>query len=150
MGTREHAPPRELSCPSAQPDMVDARVFGLISGPPEEPRISYLEQWVVVEVEALAALQPLAPTHVFRFAARCEESRCSHHDGVRCDLGRRVVEMLEPVVEAAPLCVIRPTCRWFAEQGAEACRRCPQVVTMIPEADDALNRAARSEQDGGR
>ncbi len=37
--------------------------------------------------------------------------------------------MLDPVVSGLPRCAIRPTCRWFREQGRAACIRCPQVVT---------------------
>jgi hypothetical protein len=47
------------------------------------------------------------------------------------------------VVDHPPPCTIPPTCRWHAAEGISACHRCPQVVTMIPKADDALNRAAR-------
>jgi hypothetical protein len=132
-----------LSCPSAQPDMAGARVIGLISGTAEEPRIAYLKQNAEVPVSAVTGLGGLEPTQVFRFAARCEEQRCVHFDGQRCSLGERVVQTLDPVVDALPSCQIRPTCRWHAEQGGEACRRCPQVVTMIPRANNKLNRAAK-------
>jgi hypothetical protein len=132
-----------LSCPSAQPDMDGARVFGLIEGSAEAPRIAYLKESAVVDEAILENLGPLEPTQVFRFAAKCEESRCAHFNGTRCTLAERIVEKLEPVVDVLPPCLIRPTCRWHAERGPAACLRCPQVVTMIPEGDDALNRAAR-------
>lgn len=131
-----------VSCPSAQPDMDGARVFGVLTGTPEEPRVAYLKQHAVVDNAMLARLGSIPPTQVFRFAARCEESRCIHFDGARCSLAQRIVEKLEPVVDVLPACLIRPTCRWYSEQGGEACRRCPQVVTMIPKADDKLNEAA--------
>jgi hypothetical protein len=49
---------------------------------------------------------------------------------------------LPEVVDILPACQVRRSCRWYAEQGGAACRRCPQVVTMIPKLDDALNRVA--------
>jgi hypothetical protein len=42
---------------------------------------------------------------------------------------QRIVEGLAPVVNALPPCQIRPTCRWFRQEGRNACLRCPQVVT---------------------
>jgi hypothetical protein len=131
-----------LSCPSAQPDMQDARPFAVISGTAEAPRVAYLKESAVVGPEAFARLGSLNPTQVFRFAATCEAARCVHYTGQRCALAERIVEQLAPVVDALPPCLIRPTCRWYAEQGGEACRRCPQVVTMVSKADDPLNRGA--------
>jgi len=136
----------ELSCPSAQPDMEGSRVFGVIGGSVEEPRVAYLKESAVVDVSFYGKLGTLQPTHVFRFAASCEEHRCAHYDGQRCTLIQRIVEKLDPVVDLLPPCLVRPTCRWFAEVGSEACRRCPQVITMIPKGDDKLNQAARMDQ----
>ena len=65
-----------------------------------------------------------------------------HFDGTRCSLAERIVSQLVPSVDALPVCQIRSTCRWYAEQGGAACMRCTQVVTMIPRRDDALNKAA--------
>ena len=133
----------QLSCPSAQPEMLDARVFGIIGGTPEAPRVAYLKENAVVDPVVFGKLKGVEPTHVFRFAARCEEHRCAHFNGSRCTLAQRIVEKLKPVVDLLPPCLIRPTCRWFAEVGSEACLRCPQVVTKIPKGDDGLNQAAR-------
>src|SRR5262249_21557802 len=129
-------------CPSAQPDMEDARPFAVIGGTPEEPRVAYLKDNAVVGPAVLEQLGSVAPTRVFRFAAKCEEAQCVHFNGQRCTLAQRMLEKPEPVVELLPPCLIRPSCRWYAEQGAEACRRCPQVVTMVPKGDDPLNHVA--------
>lgn len=134
---------RSLSCPSAQPDMEGARIFGLVSGTPEEPRISYLARGVEIEPGAFTELLPVTPTQVFRFAAQCEGSKCAHFGNGRCSLAQRLVEHLDEVVDALPQCQIRPSCRWFAEQGGAACRRCPQVISMIPKNADVLNAVAR-------
>jgi hypothetical protein len=123
--------------------MEGARVFGVIGGTPQEPRVAYLRADALVTRAMLEKLAPVDPTHVFRFAAPCEEARCVHYDGQRCLLAGRIVEKLDPVVDALPPCLIRSTCRWYAEQGAAACHRCPQVLTTIPKAEDRLNQAAR-------
>jgi hypothetical protein len=131
-----------VSCPSAQPDMEDARVFGVIGGSEESLRVSYLRESPVLDEKLVRRLGVVQPTLVFRFAARCEEARCAHFDGQHCTLAQRIVETLEPVVDALPPCIIRASCRWYAEQGAEACFRCPQVVTVVPPGNDELGRAA--------
>jgi hypothetical protein len=133
---------RSMLCPSAQPDMEQARVFGVIAGTADAPQIAYLGAGVAVDHEVVAHVAKVAPTQVFRFAAKCEESRCSHFSSGKCSLAERIVSQLSEVVDDLPVCQIRSGCRWYAEQGAAACRRCPQVVTMIPAQDDALNRAA--------
>ncbi|MBV8687348.1 MAG: nitrogen fixation protein [Alphaproteobacteria bacterium] len=122
--------------------MAEARIFGIVAGTPEEPRVAYLKADASVTGEMVEALGPLQPTQVFRYAARCEESRCAHHDGTRCSLGARIAAMLPPVAATLPSCQIRPTCRWHAEIGGAACLRCPQVVTSVPEAQATLREVA--------
>ena len=134
--------PRQLLCPSAQPDMEDARIIGVLGGTPDAPRIAYLPANVTIDNGVAGQLGELAPTEVFRFAAKCEEHRCAHFGGGRCSLAQRIVEQLPEIVEALPPCQVRAGCRWYAERGSAACRRCPQVITMIPKREDALNRAA--------
>lgn len=122
--------------------MEGARVIGVISGTPEIPEIAYLGPGVEIDSSVTAQMGELEPTQVFRFAAKCEQTRCSHFDGTRCSLVSRVIEQLPEVVDVLPTCQVRGDCRWYAEEGGAACRRCPQVITMIPKRADALNRAA--------
>ena len=122
--------------------MHEARIFGVLSGTVEMPRVAYLKQAAVIPAGALPETGGLDPVEVFRFAARCEEGRCGQYADGRCSLGKRLLDALEPVVDALPPCSIRPTCRWYAEQGRDLCMRCPQVVTRIPLGDDELSQAA--------
>jgi hypothetical protein len=34
------------------------------------------------------------------------------------------------VVDSLPPCTIRKECRWFAQEGAAACMRCPEITTV--------------------
>ena len=120
-------------CPSAQPDMAAARIIGVVGGTPDAPRISLLDEPQDLSPELLALSGPLDPTHIFRFAAHCETSKCSHFDGSHCKLATRVVQILPAVVSDLPTCRIRANCRWFLQEGRAACLRCPQVMTR----DDA-------------
>lgn len=132
-----------LMCPSAQPDMADARIFGVVAGTAEEPRLAYLKRDAVVSEEMLERLGDLQPTQVFRYAARCEESACAQFDKGCCSLGKRIAERLAPVTDSLPSCQIRQGCRWFAEIGGAACLRCPQVLTVVPADQSDLARVAR-------
>jgi len=55
-----------LSCPSAQPDMQDARIFGVVAGTVAEPRLAYLKRKAEVTAEMLRQLEGLDPTQVCR------------------------------------------------------------------------------------
>jgi hypothetical protein len=126
--------------------MAEARVIGVLGGSAGAPRIAYLAQEAVIPAAEVPPTPGVDPVEAFRFAARCEDSRCAQHvqgaEGGRCGLGQRIVAQLDPVVASLPSCTIRATCRWYAEQGREACLRCPQVVTLIPRDGSRLARAA--------
>lgn len=129
-------------CPSAQPNMDGAVAFGLVDHTGDEPTTAFLEQPVPVTPELLALAAPLQPTEVFRFSAACQQQRCSHWDGA-CTLVDRIVKLLPVSSLTLPPCRIRADCRWFAQHGREACRRCPQVVTQNGQPSDSMTEAAR-------
>jgi hypothetical protein len=129
-------------CPSAQPDMAEAQVLGVVGGKPDAPRVAYLNADLPVGPDVLALAEDVPPTRVFRFAARCEERKCSHYDGTDCRLASRIVAMMTSVTDVLPPCVIRRNCRWYAQEGAPACFRCPQVVTFNPDPDRRLRAVA--------
>ena len=131
-----------LMCPSAQPDMAGARVLGVVGGTAEALQVGYVNEHLPVSNELLAAAAPLKPTEVFRFAAHCEGKACRHFDGKNCNLATRIVQILPAVVDALPACLIRSTCRWYQQEGRDACMRCPQVVTESYEPSEDFKRAA--------
>ena len=133
---------RSLRCPSAQPDMADARILGVLSDGGDQPRLAYLNEIVPAELDILAMAAPAAPTEVFRFSAHCEHDKCVHFDGERCQLAARIVEMLPQVTEHLPPCTIRPSCRWYQQEGRSACLRCPQIVTLNIHADTQMQLVA--------
>ena len=117
-------------CPSAQPDMADAKVFGVMTGTEQDGlRLAYLDEAVPATPDILQASGSVAPPEVMRIAAPCMGNGCMHFDGTNCMLATRIATMLDPVVRTLPRCAIRSTCRWFRQEGPEACFRCPQVVT---------------------
>ena len=132
-------------CPSAQPEMREARVLGVVGGTADAPLVAYLSEPVPVSEEVLAlAGTARHPADVMRFAARCEESKCRHFDGAQCGLATRIVQILPAVVEALPACLIRAECRWYLQEGRPACLRCPQVVTRNYDPAEEMIQAARA------
>jgi hypothetical protein len=127
MSARREAP---LRCPSAQSGMEDALVLGVVAGSDNAPRVEYLNEYVPATQDVLDMAAPVSPGEVFRLAAHCESSKCTHFDGERCQLAVRIVAMLPEVAEQLPPCIIRPDCRWYRQEGRAACVRCPQIVTM--------------------
>jgi hypothetical protein len=131
-----------LLCPSAQPEMQGSVIFGVIGGSAEQPRVGYLAVPRPVAGEPLVATLPVHPTEVFRIAAPCAGTACQHFDGANCTLVTRTVQLLPPVSSDAPPCAIRQTCRWWMQEGKQACVRCPQIVTRMYEPTDAQRLAA--------
>jgi hypothetical protein len=103
----------------------------------------------------LAGQSSGAPEERFRFTNKCVESGCGQWTGSRCGVIDNVLQLLVGVpavgdigppaattqpspkdnTEILPPCGIRPSCRWFLQAGADACRVCPYVVTHITEVD---------------
>ena len=91
------------------------------------------------------ARQGRSPEARFRFGEPCVEKECAQWTGCRCGVIEQVLQSLEgerTVREASgtlPSCVIRTSCRWFAQAGTRACAVCPHVVHTPeprgPEAD---------------
>lgn len=136
---------KETLCPSVPHDWIGARVFAVVGGSVQEPEVSYLDEPMPVTQEIVDMTAPVAPDEVFRMAGVCATGGCVHYasDTDRCTLAHRTVSMAPSVVHMLPRCAIRRDCRWWAEQGAEACRRCPQVATRDYAADDLTRQVAQ-------
>jgi hypothetical protein len=122
--------------------MKNCQVLGVLENDGGKPMLSYLNQHVPTTHEILALAGEATPTQVFRFAATCEESKCLHFDGCECKLASRIVQILPAVVGSLPPCVIRATCRWYAQEGGAACMRCPQIMTLNTSPSEELMLAA--------
>jgi hypothetical protein len=118
-----------ILCPSVTSIRPGMQVFGVLTESEHGLQVGYLTEALPATPELLAAAAPATPTEVFRAAVPCAEGRCRHWDGADCRLARRITAMLDPVVSTLPRCAIRPVCRWFRQEGRDACLRCPQVAT---------------------
>ena len=129
-------------CPSAQPDMEECLVLGVLEDGPSGRSLAWIEQPQPATPELLSLTRDVDPRNIFRFAARCEESKCAHFDGQDCKLATRIVQILPRAVEVLPACSIRPECRWYQQEGKAACLRCPQVITHVENASAEILRVA--------
>lgn len=133
-----------LMCPSAEPDGAGASLFGLVVGTPDKPETAYLDDAQPVTPALLALADPVAPTEMFRFAARCIRNGCAHYDAAQdsCRFGEKVVRLAPVVVHRLPKCAIRASCRWWHQEGSAACQRCPQVVRTCVQGSPEVRQAA--------
>ena len=116
-------------CPSAQPDWKGSVAIGVMEGTAEKPRMAHFADALPVSDDLLRLAGPVTPGEVFRFAAPCLQGRCAHFRNSRCNLVTQIVSVLPAVTEALPQCAIRAQCRWWRQEGKQACMRCEQVVT---------------------
>lgn len=120
---------KALLCPSAPPHPTDSVLIGVVSGTADKPRVIPTEHATSVTQEIIQLAGPVSPSEVFRFASTCRTSDCIHFKNEACQIAARSVTLLDEVVVRLPKCPIRAQCRWFHQEGAAMCRRCPQIVT---------------------
>ncbi len=120
------------TCPSGPPE-IGSVLLGIVTAPGE---IAYVTPHPPVTQGLLERLgRNGAPIeNRVRFACRCAESGCVQWEGDanagRCGLIDHALEALaiSDGPERLPHCGIRHTCRWFAQQGRNACAACPEVI----------------------
>jgi hypothetical protein len=116
-------------CPSAQPTDDGSVVIGIVGRQDAAPQVSNLSKPVPLQSVAYLIPDSIPATEVLRFAAPCAERRCAHFSDDRCTLASRIVARLPAVLDRVRSCAIRPSCRWWHQEGAAACHRCPQIIT---------------------
>lgn len=128
-----------LFCPSAQPGLNGSLILGIIDRSSDSPRVSYLDRPARVTSGTLLAFtgSDARPTAIFRFAAPCKQAGCHNWNGSICKVAEQLVQIL-PTARQLPDCKLRPVCRWFDQEGASACVRCPQVLTDDPDFEAAM------------
>lgn len=69
---------KQIDCPSSQATEEGARIFGVMTGTPEEHRVGYLTEALPVSEKLLALSGSAKPTELFRIAAPCANGGCKH------------------------------------------------------------------------
>ncbi len=136
--------PRQILCPSAQPEYPGSQVIGVVGGTADAPEVAYLTEPQPVTPELLALAQPVRPAEVFRFAAPCIHGGCPHYatEEAKCKIAEKVVRWERVAVDKLPACTIRASCRWWQQEGKAACMRCPLVVTDSFDPSEVVRKTA--------
>jgi hypothetical protein len=142
---------RELCCPSAEAQ-PGALVIGMRR---PDGTIGYLRDRLEATPDFVDALRSAGTADTgFRFAGPCARSGCGHwraedegSEG-RCGLIGRLRDVVPDALlaDTLPRCTIRASCRWFAQDGAAACRVCPLVTRTsgAVAADDSTTEGHRA------
>jgi len=96
-------------------------------------RVQYAANKIVIDEEFVkVASVGRTPEKRFRFSNSCVESRCKQWKDHHCSVLDKIIDFPLPKREEdsrLPICSIRPSCRWFRQDGAHACSVCPWVIT---------------------
>lgn len=115
---------RTLLCPSHR--STGARLLGVRQ---HDGTISMLPAPLLINEEDFAN----TPERSFRFVSDCSHNGCTQWTGKDCGIASRIVQFLNEIqpADTIPVCSIRNRCRWHHQQGYEACRICPYIITDI-------------------
>ncbi len=122
------------ACPSAL-CQENALLLGVV-GP--DGVLAYIQPPTRIGTEFVSRARELGhPERRFRFSDTCVEGACPQWTGSGCgviDIAIGPAPDKPETGDAAqpgkslPACVIRHSCRWYAQRGAAACRVCPAIV----------------------
>jgi len=117
----------ELTCPSARCE-PGATLIGILRA---DGQIANLRTPLQIDADFVAqAHRQGNPEARMRFAAPCQKASCEQWTGQGCGVVKKVLAHLAPEPGGAlQPCVIRDSCRWYAERRRPACHACRFVVT---------------------
>jgi hypothetical protein len=118
------------TCPSSHP-APGAQILAVET---KSGELAYVSTPIVLNEDTAERLTEQSGARpLIRFSGPCQESRCKQWTGTRCDVADRVVQQLVPLTRrgSLPVCGIRSTCRWYAQNGRGACEVCSDVRTVV-------------------
>lgn len=119
----------KIMCPSAK-----GKQGSLLLGVRQNGSISILPHALQMDDQFIKKANETALAEQnFRFANKCVEGGCKQWTGTRCGVADKMIGFLDKINTGDQLipCSIRHQCRWFIQNGNEACKICPYVVTEI-------------------
>ncbi|WP_123891981.1 MULTISPECIES: hypothetical protein [Chryseobacterium] len=115
-------------CPSYV-GKVGAQLFGVVN---KDGKVQFITPLTVTEdfIEQNENLEQR-----FRFTGKCVEKGCGqwNHEESRCSLSKKVQDLNFPKNSELSFCPIRSQCRWFSQDGKEACFSCNEVTRNMEE-----------------
>jgi len=136
------------ACPSGRCE-EGALLLGVMTS---SGRLAYMQPPTRIDAEFVAVAKARGrPERAFRFSTPCVEGTCPQWTGKSCALGRMIAEQADTVASSPssglPTCAIRSSCRWYFEQGADACAVCPLIVADTGGTETYRSMAERSPGD---
>lgn len=120
---------KEYLCPSFS-SQKDAKLLGVLN---KDGIIDILPRPLEIHDEFAKKCHEngFRPEEMYRFVGLCARSNCSNWHNNNCSVATRIakVAMEEKLEKDLPVCGIRPSCRWFAQEQSNACRICRFIVT---------------------
>ena len=116
------------TCPSAVCE-EGANLVGIVN---QEGMVDFLSNPFIIDAEFVdIAFRGKQPESRFRFSNRCVENGCKQWTGHSCSVIERVLVEAEgqDFPNKLPPCSIRASCRWYHQEGNNACFVCPFIVT---------------------
>jgi hypothetical protein len=116
------------SCPSshAKPGAI---LLGKVN---ESGTIGYIQTPIEIDEAFIEAAGDMDLERSFRFSSKCVKNGCAQWQDGQCGVIKKVMQFNEGFHlqhPALPDCSIRPTCRWYSQEGEKACSYCPYVIT---------------------
>jgi hypothetical protein len=113
-------------CPSA-PLYDNSQLLGIVNSDGEVDLLQ--EPLDVTDAFKEAAFAGRQPEKRFRFVNKCVKGACQKWTGHSCGVVQTVLDKIESQYwkNELPECGIRANCRWFSQEGENACKVCPLV-----------------------
>jgi hypothetical protein len=118
-------------CPSYL-GKVGAQLFGVVS---KEGKVQFITPLAVTEDFLQQNKDKNNLEQRFRFTGKCVEKGCAqwNKEESKCSLSRKVQNLDFHKETELAFCPIRSQCRWFSQDGKEACFSCNEVTRNMEE-----------------
>lgn len=116
-------------CPSYV-GKVGAQLFGVVN---KDGKVQFITPLTVTE-EFIQQNDHLEQR--FRFTGKCVEKGCAQWDNEesKCSLSKKKVQDMDMIKNTTlSFCPIRSRCRWFSQDGNDACFSCNEITRNMEE-----------------
>ena len=119
-------------CPSS----ADWNVRYVIGQRKEDGTIQFTKNLISAGPEVMDHVRLVGDDYAYRFGGSCVQDACAHWT-YGCDLGATITKVaIEKKLEPRDPCAFKTLCRWFAENGADACAGCAYISRGVVKSVD--------------
>ena len=119
-------------CPSS----ADWNVRYIIGRRKEDGTIQFTKDLIPAGPEVMGHVRLVGDDYAYRFGGSCVQDACAHWAN-GCDLGATITKVaIEKKLKPRDPCAFKTLCRWYAENGANACGGCAYISRGIVKSVD--------------